>query len=315
VASGTAQNKSQTMGYPVEIFTTSPPDSCICPICHDVLKDPICFKEYCGHTFCDECAQKHLDKDKDEDIEQKSCPTCRKHVTGTVPNFFARETIGALEVKCPTQIDHGENDSNKRARGNEGEVVPASDGCGWVGKCESLHDHEKVCQFKLVTCEIEGCDHQCRRKDMASHLSDDIICHMKLMRESADKKVESVKLSITADYEKKVESMNKEIKALKKKVSELEAKQSQVSVQIKVEGCGIPEMNGIYKQHGMFDGKPHFIKNGRWNGRDAEFNIYWGGIRTWWFGGEFWQLIVVLKYKFSLHSYIKDCSSLHRFNR
>jgi hypothetical protein len=137
------------MGHHVEIFTTPPPDSCICAICHDVFKDPSIFEadtKSCGHTFCDDCAK---------DIS--SCPTCRKEVNGTVPNFFARETIGALEVKCPTQFEV--NQSNKRARGNEGEVVPTSDMCGWVGKCEFLHDHENVCQFKLVTCEIEGCDH------------------------------------------------------------------------------------------------------------------------------------------------------------
>jgi hypothetical protein len=199
------------MGHHVEIFTTSPPDSCICAICHDVFKDPICFKEYCGHTFCDDCAK-----------EIRSCPTCRKEVSGTVPNFFARETIGALEVNCPTQFEHGENDSNKRSRGNEGEVVPTSDGCNWVGKCESLQVHEKVCQFKLVTCEIEGCNHQCRRKDMASHISGDLIYHMKLMKDSADKKVESLKLSIASDYEKKVESVKLLITAdYEKKISSL----------------------------------------------------------------------------------------------
>jgi hypothetical protein len=224
-------------------------------------------------------------------------------VSGTVPNFFARETIGALEVKCPTQFEV--NESNKRARGNEGEVVPTSDGCGWVGKCVDLGDHGKVCQFKLVTCEIEGCDHQCRRKDMKSHLSDDLIHHMKLMRDSADKKAESVKSECEKKIDsmnKKLKSMNKEIKALKKKVSELEAKQSQAilpsddeedadeGVKIKVEGCGIPEINGTYKQCDMHN--PMFSKKGRWDGEDGEFLIYWSCFEWWiWWkhDGEFWQ--------------------------
>jgi hypothetical protein len=303
------------MGHHVEIFTTQPPDSCICAICHDVFKDPICFKQYCGHTFCDECAR---------DI--RSCPTCRKEVNGTVPNFFARETIGALEVNCPTQFE--DNQSSKRVRGNEGEAIPTSDGCGWVGKCESLHVHEKDCQFKLVTCEIEGCDHQCRRKDMANHISGDIVHHMKLMKDSADKKVESFKLSVAADYEKKMsglkqaitsdydkkidsmdkklKSADKEIKALKKKVSELEAKQSQGNlpsdeeeedegVKIKVEGCGTLEVNGTYKQDDMHHDKPEFIKEGRWDEEDVEFKIYYhDDTESWWIScypddGEFWQ--------------------------
>jgi hypothetical protein len=145
------------MGHHVEIFTTPPPDSCICAICRDVLNDPIYFKEYCGHTFCDDCAK-----------DVRSCPTCRKEVNSTVSNF-------SFEVKCPTQFEA--NESNKRVKNNEGEVVPTSVGCNWVGKIESLHDHEKFCQFKLVACEVEGCDHQCRRKDMASHISGDFIHH------------------------------------------------------------------------------------------------------------------------------------------
>jgi hypothetical protein len=143
------------------------------------------------------------------------------------------------------------------------------------------------------------------------------------MRESADKKVESFKLSITADYEKKVESMNKEIKALKKKVSELEAKQSQVSVpsddeeedegvKIKVEGCGIPEINGTYKQCGMNRGKPKFSQKGRWDGRDAEFKIYCGASYWWILLGEFWHRSCCSEIQFFVAFLSKICSSLHR---
>jgi hypothetical protein len=100
---------------------------------------------------------------------------------------------------------------------------------------------------------------------------------------------------------KKLKSADKEIKALKKKVSELEAKQSQASVpsdeeededegvKIKVEGCGIPEINGAYRQCGMYEGKPDFSKKGRWGGRDGEFKIYWHGAYWWisFYGGKF----------------------------
>jgi hypothetical protein len=69
-----------------------------------------------------------------------------------------------MAVKCPNQCD--DNDSNKRTKSNDGQAVPTSDGCKWVGKYEDLQDHENICNFKMVTCEVEGCDHQCRRKDM-----------------------------------------------------------------------------------------------------------------------------------------------------
>jgi hypothetical protein len=262
-----------TMGYPSEIFRSPPLDSCICPICHDVIQAAVAFTE-CGHTFCDECAQ--------ECLQSNSCPTCRKQVSSTVPSYFASETIRLMEVACPNQ--HDVNERNKRAKGNDGEALAASDGCGWIGKCEALHDHDKICNFKMVACDIDGCDHQCRRKDMASHLSGEgLIHHMNLMM---DKKIEGIKQTITADYNKKIDTMDKKIKYLKKQVSDLEAKQPGASkpsddnedeneeVKVKVEGCGIVEINGTYKQCGMYHGAPKFCKSGQWRGRDVDFAIF-----------------------------------------
>jgi hypothetical protein len=111
---------------------------------------------------------------------------------------------------------------------------------------------------------------------------------------------------------KKLKSANKEIKALKKKVSESEAKQSQArvpsdekedddeGVKIKVEGCGIPEINGTYKQCDMHNRKPMFSKKGRWDERDGEFiinsQVTLAGCAYWWStfydvddNREFWQ--------------------------
>jgi hypothetical protein len=64
------------MGYPVEIFATPSPDSSTCAICHEILEDAVSMKE---------CY---------------SCPNCHTAVTGTNPNYYARESIGALEIKC-----------------------------------------------------------------------------------------------------------------------------------------------------------------------------------------------------------------------
>lgn len=130
------------MGHRIEIFSSPPPDSCICTICHNVLKDPSSFNENCRHTFCDEYAQ--------ECLPRKCSPTCRKQVSGTTPNYFARDAIWLMQVKCPNQ--HEVDGSNKRAKGNEGKALAALGGCGWVGKREDLQDHEKVCSFKLVIC-------------------------------------------------------------------------------------------------------------------------------------------------------------------
>lgn len=134
------------MGHPVEIFPTPPPDSAICAICHDVLQNAVSMKE-CGHTFCDECAKACL--------PTKTCPNCRVGVTGSIPCFYARESIGAMQVKCLLGRSIEDDESNKRKRGNEGDATPA-DSCDWTGRCEDLKSHEDVCGFKTILCDLDG---------------------------------------------------------------------------------------------------------------------------------------------------------------
>lgn len=147
-------------------LTYSRSDSCKCAICHDILQDAVAFKE-CGHSLCDECSKPCL--------TSKSCPTCRVAITSTNPNYIVRELIELIEVKCPHgSCDAGSDGSAKRRRGNDGGTVTtlsSSDTCGWTGKCIDLPAHEKTCEFKVVTCTLDGCNHQCRRKDMNNHLS------------------------------------------------------------------------------------------------------------------------------------------------
>lgn len=44
--------------------------------------------------------------------------------------------------------------------------------------------------------------------------------------------------------------------------------------EIVVEGCGVPEINGIYVQAGVFDGVPKYTQVVRYNGRDEEFSLF-----------------------------------------
>eukprot|EP00956_Cyclotella_meneghiniana_P018430 scaffold30656_cov62-Cyclotella_meneghiniana.AAC.6 len=187
------------MGYAVDIFISQPPACYNCAVCHDVLQSAVIFK--CGHSFCEDCAKACF-------LSTRTCPNCRIDVTDFFPNFIVRDSIGSMEVKCP----HGCDESNKRARGNDGEAVPLACGCNWSGKCEDLQNHENVCDFKMIRCSIDGCNHECRRKDMNVHLSggDGFIRHMNLMKQS-----------ITARYESKMKEMekshDKEMAAIKKK--------------------------------------------------------------------------------------------------
>jgi hypothetical protein len=114
------------MGHPVEIFLTPPADSSTCPICRDVLEDAVSMKE-CGHTFCDECAEACL--------RSKSCPACRVVVTGTNPNFYARESIGSMQVKCLNGHCIGENEDQN---------------CTWTGRCEDATTIRICADSKLL---------------------------------------------------------------------------------------------------------------------------------------------------------------------
>ncbi|KAL3797566.1 hypothetical protein ACHAWO_012580 [Cyclotella atomus] len=67
-------------------------------------------------------------------------------------------------------------------------------------------------------CDLEGCDHECPRKDMNRHLSGDgLIRHMSLMQSS-----------IAARYEEKIDEMKQDIKSMKTRISDLEAHELQM---------------------------------------------------------------------------------------
>eukprot|EP00956_Cyclotella_meneghiniana_P029845 scaffold73555_cov37-Cyclotella_meneghiniana.AAC.5 len=268
------------MGHPTEIFVSSPPDSSTCAICHDVLEDAVSMKE-CGHTFCDGCAKTCLQ------TNTKECPSCRVEVTGCIPNFFARESIGAMQVKCP----HGRNDNadeeSKRRRGNDGDALQ-TECCGWTGRCDDFENHDNACEFKTITCELDGCDHKCRRKDMVNHLSGGgFLRHMNLMKQSNDRKMEEMKQSIAASYDSKMEEMKQSIAAryenkiqhLQEKVQVLEDSKArddatQSVSKIKVDGCGIKGINGIYQKNGLYDGVPMYSKRGYWKGKSYVFTLW-----------------------------------------
>ena len=42
-----------------------------------------------------------------------------------------------------------------------------------------------------------------------------------------------------------------------------------------VEGCGVDEINGIYKHNGASDGSsPKYVRSARYNGKDVEFFLH-----------------------------------------
>ena len=236
----------------------------------------------------------------------KRCPTCRVENTDKVPSYIVRELIGSMQVKCA----NGDEETNKRTRGNDGEpVTSVPNTCSWSGQCIDLKAHDDECQFKMITCSLEGCGHQCHRKDMNNHLSGDgFLRHMELMRAANDKKMEDMKKSITTSYKKKIDGMqrrilemkqlisasDKKINSLQEKLSALESTQSNDTEEedndvVTVSNCGIVEINGVYKRNGNYNGSPMYSKDGIWDGEAVKFSIYrcgrwisWNISSKWW---------------------------------
>ena len=208
------------MGHSTDIFSSPPPDRDICAICHDVLQNTVSMKE-CGHTFCEMCA--------DACIQTRTCPNCRAAVTGTNPNFHARESIESMDVICPNgNSDQGTVQPNSRRRGNDGEIVQ-EEKCDWDGPLKDLEKHEESCSFKIISCAVDGCNHQCRRKDMDGHLSGGgLLYHIGLMKQSHEAQIQGMNVKIS-------EEMNRKETEMQQKMGELKEEMKQKMEEVKEE--------------------------------------------------------------------------------
>jgi len=164
------------MGHSTDIFLNKPADTCICAVCHDVLKEASSLN--CGHSFCTECI------DSLNLMDSPSCPTCRADITSSNPNYAVRGIIDALDVSCP----YG---------GGE---------CGWNGKVGELQSHGDICMFKVIECGIEGCTHTCKRKDMAAHRSSNeaLFKHMELKHE---RKMNEMEAKLSLRYNGRIDAL------------------------------------------------------------------------------------------------------------
>ena len=63
----------------------------ICPICLDMLKDPVL--EKCGHSYCKKCLVELLKNDK-------KCPQSREEINEFFPNLILKNLILKLNLQC-----------------------------------------------------------------------------------------------------------------------------------------------------------------------------------------------------------------------
>ena len=132
------------MGVDPNLFVDPVPSDCLCPICSEVLEDPL-ETQACQHAFCRPCISTWLG-------DHGSCPLCRHKLThtGLHPlHRIWREKLHSLRVRCR----HHDN------------------GCTEDMQLVSLSDHVLSCSYRKVCCPNEDCNASVLRCNLDGHLA------------------------------------------------------------------------------------------------------------------------------------------------
>ena len=131
-------------GHHEDRFQTAVDKNFFCPICQDVLKDPVqCHNE---HYFCKACITQHLKN-------SKTCPVCMQKVTEETlnkPSRIVTNYLDGLIINC----DHSER------------------GCTELIELGRLETHIRVCKYQPVTCPNEECAKIMNLADLEQHKSE-----------------------------------------------------------------------------------------------------------------------------------------------
>ena len=140
-------------GFGTDRFKISVDKNFLCPICADVLKDPVQCQNQ--HYFCKECIKKHLE------TNAKSCPICVQDLSeetlAEAPRILT-DYLNGLLISC----DHSERGCT--------EEVPVS----------RLKSHVRECDFRPVVCTNEKCGQTFNQKDLADHVTNE--CEYRIVR-------------------------------------------------------------------------------------------------------------------------------------
>ena len=139
-------------GYATDRFKFSVDRNFLCPICADVLKDPVQCQNQ--HYFCKECIKKHLE------TNAKSCPICVQDLSeetlAEAPRILT-DYLNGLIISC----DHTDRGCT--------EEVPVS----------GLKSHVRECDFRPIVCTNEKCGQTFNQKGLAGHVTDE--CEYRLV--------------------------------------------------------------------------------------------------------------------------------------
>lgn len=120
----------------------------LCTLCTGVYYNPT--MDTCGHIFCRECIEKHV-----ETI--KKCPIsgCELTKANLNPVPFIKQILDKQKVYC----------KNKKA------------GCEWTGTYQNLEKHlQEDCNNQLIKCTNKDCEEYLLKLDLNKHLQ---VCEYK----------------------------------------------------------------------------------------------------------------------------------------
>ena len=139
-------------GYEEERFENEVDSTLLCPICRNVLKDPVqCPNE---HYCCRSCIVKYLHESSER------CPTCQHHLTEETlrkPPRLLTNMLQNLKIRC----DH------------------AKRGCRELIKLEFLDHHVKSCGYSPRRCTNSGCSQVINQHEKERHESE--LCRFRMV--------------------------------------------------------------------------------------------------------------------------------------
>ena len=181
-------------GFGTDRFKISVDKNFLCPICADVLKDPVQCQNQ--HYFCKKCIKKHLE------TNAKSCPICVQDLSeetlAEAPRILT-DYLNGLMISC----DHSERGCT--------EEVPVS----------ILKFHVRKCDFRPIVCTNEKCGQTLNQKDLDDHVTDECEYRLVHCRDCDDDMIYKKFTKHACEISKDVNKMGLEWSELKNVLGEI----------------------------------------------------------------------------------------------
>ena len=187
-------------GYEEERFKHEVDSKLLCPICSNVLKDPVqCQNE---HYFCRSCIKKHLHENSE------TCPMCQDHLTEETLTKSPRiltDMLKCLKIHC----DH------------------AKRGCQELIKLEFLHQHVKSCGYSPTRCTNSGCSQVINQHEKERHENQLCLFRMFVCDDCQEQVLRKSRRVHPCFIKKEVDELVKNMKEVKDEVKQIKLNQEE----------------------------------------------------------------------------------------